>query len=438
MDEFKSIREQISIKEIAKTYGLNCDRNGTCNCPFHSEKSGSMHFFDKDNKFYCFGCGEKGDGIDLVAKLMNVSSVDAARIIDKDFGLGLYDNTKEHLTSKPKFHAVAPKVVEQEPETDYTDLIEKAHRDIGKTDYHRGLSQQTLDRFNIGFIKDWKHPKAPDKVPTSPRLIIPTSPTSYLARDTRKDLTDIQLKYKMGKVGQVHIFNESVLRTAKRPVFVTEGEIDAMSVCEVGCEAVALGSAANVGIMLKRLESIRPTQPLILALDNDKTGQGANDKLKEGLEKLGITYFEENIATGCKDPNEALCKNREAFTKAVRTAEYAPWLSHARTVLNAYAVTIGKFEKNYLPEVIAQHSKISNAIRDKPRVMELGNKLKTDRQAVISARTEIEGFAKSLRAIMQEGLHKIPPIEVRQNIRPTTADRTENRPTRNNHSKLSR
>ena len=88
--------------------------------------------------------------------------------------------------------------------------------------------------------------------------------------------------------------------------------------------------------------------------------------------------------------------------------------------------------------MIAQHSKISNAIRDKPRVMELGNKLKTDRQAVISARTEIEGFAKSLRAIMQEGLHKIPSIEVRQNIRPTTADRTENRPTRNNHSKLSR
>ena len=37
--------------------------------------------------FFCFGCGAKGDVIDLVARLFNMSSYEAAQKLASDFGL---------------------------------------------------------------------------------------------------------------------------------------------------------------------------------------------------------------------------------------------------------------------------------------------------------------------------------------------------------------
>jgi hypothetical protein len=45
---------------------------GMIHCPFHHEKTASCKIYDKQNKFYCFGCGKNGDVIDLVMKLENV------------------------------------------------------------------------------------------------------------------------------------------------------------------------------------------------------------------------------------------------------------------------------------------------------------------------------------------------------------------------------
>ena len=38
--------------------------------------------------FYCFGCGATGDVIDLVAKLFDLSSYEAAQKLAQDFGIG--------------------------------------------------------------------------------------------------------------------------------------------------------------------------------------------------------------------------------------------------------------------------------------------------------------------------------------------------------------
>lgn len=56
-------------------------------CPFHGEKTASFAVTPSLNAFNCFGCGRKGDIINLVAELKNVSHGRAAFIIAKDFGL---------------------------------------------------------------------------------------------------------------------------------------------------------------------------------------------------------------------------------------------------------------------------------------------------------------------------------------------------------------
>ena len=63
---------------------------------------------------------------------------------------------------------------QREAEPDYTSFFLQANRDIAKTSYHRGLTLETLNRFKLGDVESWTHPKAP-QAPPSPRLIIPTS-----------------------------------------------------------------------------------------------------------------------------------------------------------------------------------------------------------------------------------------------------------------------
>ena len=208
-------------------------------------------------------------------------------------------------------------------EADYTAFYAEAHKHIGETDYHRGLHMDTLRRFNVGYVAAWRHPNAPEAVPTSPSLIVPTSPHSYLARDTRKEIPEAAAPYAKSKVGKVRIFNAEAIQTAQQPIYIVEGEIDAMSIYEVGGEAIALGSTAYVA---RFLEAVRraPRQPFIIALDNDKAGREAAQGLREGLKKKGATVYTYSPSLGYKDANEALQGDRAAFAQAVKKGRENP------------------------------------------------------------------------------------------------------------------
>ncbi len=57
---------------------LEFNRAGFAKCPFHNEKTPSLHWIKKSNKYYCFGCAEKGDGIDLVMQTKYFDKMPAA------------------------------------------------------------------------------------------------------------------------------------------------------------------------------------------------------------------------------------------------------------------------------------------------------------------------------------------------------------------------
>ena len=193
-------------------------------------------------------------------------------------------------------------------EPDLTSFFLQAAKAIDRTDYHRGLSSETLRRFNIGYVSDWKHPKSP-KMKPSPRLIIPTSPHSYLARYAGEgDYIDYKgRKANKSKVGRTRIFNLDAVWQAQQPVFIVEGEIDALSVIDVGGEAIGLGS-------------------IVIALDNDKDPEvqkrveSAVQRLRDGFEQAGIEYYPlppSSLYGAYKDANEALMADRSAFAGKV-------------------------------------------------------------------------------------------------------------------------
>ena len=85
MTIYETIKAAISVKQTAEHYGLKVSRNGMACCPFHNDRHPSMKL--NEEYFYCFGCKAKGDVIDFVARLFNLSSYEAAQKLAVDFGL---------------------------------------------------------------------------------------------------------------------------------------------------------------------------------------------------------------------------------------------------------------------------------------------------------------------------------------------------------------
>lgn len=281
-----------------------------------SKATGAFSITKDGLNWKCFSCGEGGDIFDLIGQVEHIEDHNAQLWR----AAALFNVNLEAET--PVLHV--PKTTptkEEANEPDYTEFFLKANQDLGKTTYHRGISMDTLNRFRIGYVEQWRHPNAPEYVQPSPRLIIPTSRHSYLARDTRENVPEAQKPYTKSKVGKIHLFNADALSTAKKPIFIVEGELDALSLIDVGGEAIALGTTTKVDSFLALLGRKKPTQLLLLALDNDAAGKEASDKLAKGLEALKIPYSIQNPCGTFKDCNEALQNNRDALREAVEEAE---------------------------------------------------------------------------------------------------------------------
>lgn len=329
---------QTYLKDYADLVLQKSKEKGKYNCPVPfcnsgrgKNGTGALGITEKEGKpiWHCFSCGTSGDILDLYGIINNTEDFNQKlEGLCQMYGINIdgqeyqnQDKTKQYTHTHTHTHI-------EEPEEDYRAFFLKAHEDIGKTDYwqKRGLSKETVDRFNLGFVSEWKHPKQANNpnVPLSPRLIIPTSPNSYLARDTRAELTDAQRKYDKQKVGKIRTFNREALKSEGR-VFIAEAELDALSIIEAGAQAVGLGSAGRVREFLRELEKEKPTATLIISLDNDKAGMDAYGTLSEGLKRLKIEHFPFNISGEYKDQNEALQRDREGFIKRVKEAlEYEP------------------------------------------------------------------------------------------------------------------
>ena len=205
------------------------------------------------------------------------------------------------------------------PAQDQSAYFAECHARIEQTDYwkRRGLSREVVERFNLGYDPNYTKSTGPQGWKA---LIIPTSSTTYAARNT-DPAADKGNRYR--KVGNVLIFNQAALGTADKPLFVVEGELDALAVLSVGGEAVAISSTANVDAFLRILKTQKPKHPLLIALDRDEPGQAAAEKLAAGLQQQGLPSYrvEERLMGTAKDPGEAIQKDREAFREAVLQAE---------------------------------------------------------------------------------------------------------------------
>ena len=364
----------------------------------------STQFFLRDNKnkgYICpicgSGSGKNGtgittkDGIHFTCWVGCFTNKDIFDIIGLQYGLSSFGEKFQktaELFELSQFDTPKEKtsVLSQDNETDYTNFFLQAHQHISETTYHRGISPKTLNRFNIGYVAEWKHPKVP-KMQPSQRLIIPTGKHSYLARYAGEGnyINYRGIAENKSKVGHTQIFNAQALKNADQPIFVVEGEIDALSIIDIGGEAIGLGSISNTKKLLSLLKENKPVQPLIISMDNDSDSRTKErvlqieQQLCNDIKQLGISCCIRTITNKYKDANEFFMTDKENFSLTVNS------------IIKEVETSI--LETQETEQDILQRKSALYAI------MKLKEKLKDSRQEFFST-----GFA-SLDTILDGGLY---------------------------------
>lgn len=275
-------------------------------------------------KWHCFACGAGGDVFDLVAQKENLSDYNAqfARLMEI-FSITVDREGGTQTPPKPKPINEPPKQTAQP--RDYTAFFNGAAANIEATDYwaKRGLSLDTVKRFGLGYVSDWKHPDKPFMHPRE-ALIIPFNQSSYTARMLSPN---IEPKYQ--NAGPVDLLDATGGNYCGR-FYIVEGAIDAMSIAEAGGKSIALNSVSNWRKFVEQItpsgrysEILHQLPTIIIALDNDPKGQETTAELIKALSAIKVNSCSipcvcYNPSGDYKDPNEALVKDREGFINAVR------------------------------------------------------------------------------------------------------------------------
>ncbi|MBT0958805.1 DNA primase [Alphaproteobacteria bacterium KMM 3653] len=122
-------------------------------CPFHQEKSASFHVDDRKGFYYCFGCHAKGDAISFVRETENVGFMEAVEILAGEAGLQM-PAQDPRAKQKADRNSVLAEAMEAAVKWLRLQLKTAAASEARAYLEGRGLSAQTLDRFEIGYAPD--------------------------------------------------------------------------------------------------------------------------------------------------------------------------------------------------------------------------------------------------------------------------------------------
>lgn len=297
-NEVSKEKIKAQLPNLLLEMGINPRKKFKCLNPGHDDSNPSMSYNKKKLNVHCFSCGTTYDTFDLVGLRYNL--IDSKEIFKKAFEL--YQDKPNSYTDRS---------LETKSEVDYSNYFDECHSNISNTDYpsFRGLTELSINKFKLGYDNQLLV-KVEDVNKIWKTLIIPTSKYSYVSRNTDENADKSE---RIRKCGENRIFNLEAFRESNEPIFIVEGEIDAMSIYECNHYAIALGSTSNIYKFVNYLKENKPKQKIILCLDNDTEGRNAQEKLEKALEMNSIEYKTADITQGHKDANESLVSDKEAF-----------------------------------------------------------------------------------------------------------------------------
>lgn len=346
----QEIKERLPIEEVVSRY-VKLDKSGINLkglCPFHGEKTPSFFVAPHRGSFMCFGCGKKGDIFTFVQEIEGIEFFDALKQLAEQAGVTLELKNSEG---------------QNETKIAYT-IVEKAclvfesclAKDIGAQEYllGRGLTQQTIKQFRIGFIPDdWnilytelkKTFEEKDILQSGlviknengrvydrfrGRIMFPIFDSSgkVIAFTGRVLISEQKETPKYVNSPETQLFSKSHvlygLNFAKQAVrkhnfiILVEGQMDVIMSHQMGySNTVASSGTAFTQDQLQIISKLTPN--LLLAFDSDSAGLATTAKvwemaINQGLD-VKIAYYE-----GAKDPADTIQENPEIWKNVVKNS----------------------------------------------------------------------------------------------------------------------
>ncbi len=151
----EELRNRITLSEVIgrKVALKRKGREYAGLCPFHNEKTPSFWVNDQKAFFHCFGCGAHGDAIGFTMRIEGLAFPDAVEKLAQDVGLAVPVATpqeRERAQAAATLHTVASLAARW-----FEQQLRMPGGRAGLDYLHgRGLSDDTIERFQLGFAPD--------------------------------------------------------------------------------------------------------------------------------------------------------------------------------------------------------------------------------------------------------------------------------------------
>ncbi len=158
--DFKeTLKQQADIVRIVGDY-VKLKKAGAQNfaglCPFHNEKTPSFSVHATRQFYHCFGCGASGDVFSFVQKIENITFPEAVRLVAQKMGVPMpklsFSSPEEARQAQ---HRTALLEI-QETACEFFQQCLRRPEGARAREYlkGRGLDQETIARFRIGYAPD--------------------------------------------------------------------------------------------------------------------------------------------------------------------------------------------------------------------------------------------------------------------------------------------
>lgn len=341
----KEINARLADYCEAKGHEIRTDnRNFKCilrNTERHpgNDNHPSMRYYENNSRplLQCFACQAKFDTIDLIA-------------YDNDLtpkGSDFFEILKIGCKVLDIPYPDQNETEGNEEDSPYKDYFSACHMRRNETDYFakRGLNSDIIEKFSLGYDNH-----AGQDIKKA--IIIPTGPENYTIRNTEEGANRFR------RYGNSVFFNISSLRYSDRPVFITEGEFDTLSIEQSGFSSVSLCGASHTKGLEEELSKIGFKSIVVLALDNDEAGRKASAQLAKQLDKAQIPYIRPKIYGDYKDANEMLIANPGLLKTKLAAAEtnaknHLNAIKEAETIKNQYIKELSPNQREEIRKLIA-------------------------------------------------------------------------------------
>ncbi len=231
----------------------------------------------------------------------------------------------------PRFSAATTKGKEISPQTIIKRAAELRAEALPYLE-KRGITADTAERFNIGFIRRFEEAGTIED-----RIIIPyPGEPYYTARRLSKANAGDRKKYLYPPkeiAGEKRLFNLPALTNGEKAVFITEGPIDAITLEQSGGAAIASNDPGQIKAAIDAAieKEIKLTvETFIIIPDEDRTGEQKAKKKLETLKEAGFQAYIYHVPAEYHDINDF-------FLKA-GTDAFSAWMLGAKCPLLQYCI----------------------------------------------------------------------------------------------------